>query len=90
MQAWHIVVSGKVQGVYYRVSTAKRAEQLGVKGWVRNLPNGDVEMVAQGTEDQLNALYNWCHEGPVLAKVESVSRLKVPIDSKLVAFDVLK
>jgi len=90
MQAWHIVVSGKVQGVYYRVSAAKKAEALGVKGWVRNLPNGDVEMLAQADESKLKALFDWCHEGPRLAKVATVHRLKVPLNSKLVAFDVLK
>lgn len=63
---------GKVQGVFYRASTKKQADLLGVKGWVRNEPNGDVTLHAEGEEDTVMKLYQWCLEGPPLARVQEV------------------
>ncbi|MDX1518845.1 MAG: acylphosphatase, partial [Gammaproteobacteria bacterium] len=56
-------VSGRVQGVCYRMYTVDRAEKLGLTGWVRNLPDGDVEVYACGPKEQLEALHQWLHEG---------------------------
>ncbi|GAB4334134.1 MAG: acylphosphatase [Flammeovirgaceae bacterium] len=67
-----ITVSGRVQGVFYRASTEEKAKSLGLTGFVRNMPNGEVYIEAEGTEDQLNAFVKWCKSGPPLAKVESV------------------
>ncbi len=67
-----IVVSGIVQGVYYRYSTKDRADSLGLGGTVRNLPNGDVEVVAQGEDSQVQALIEWCRQGPPGARVDRV------------------
>ncbi len=69
---WHIWVSGRVQGVFYRASTAEVAEQLGLTGWVRNLPDGRVEIVAEGGEEGLQKLLAWCRQGPPAARVTSV------------------
>jgi acylphosphatase len=71
-QTISITVSGEVQGVYYRQSTKEKALELGVSGMVRNLPNGNVQIVATGTADQLNELVHWCRKGPALAKVAGV------------------
>ena len=68
----HILISGKVQGVWYRASTQKKALSLGLYGWVRNLKDGRVEMVAQGEEAQLQALLDWCKQGPEFAKVKDI------------------
>ncbi len=68
----HIVVSGKVQGVWYRASTEKVARALGVKGWVRNLPTGQVEILAQGEKTAIEQLIDWCHQGPPAAEVSKV------------------
>ena len=68
----HVFVSGRVQGVYYRANTRETAEEHGVDGWVRNLDDGRVEAVFEGTEDAVSALVEWCHEGPPAANVESV------------------
>jgi len=68
----HIFVSGRVQGVYYRQSTKERALALGIQGWTRNLADKRVEIVAQGSQEQLDALIQWCELGPDLAKVERV------------------
>jgi len=71
-QTISITVSGLVQGVYYRQSTKEKALELGVSGIVKNLPNGNVHILATGTADQLNELLHWCKQGPPHAKVSSV------------------
>ena len=69
---WHIWVSGRVQGVFYRAHTVDVARRLGLTGWVRNLPDGRVEIVAEGEEDALEKLRVWCRQGPPLAQVREV------------------
>ncbi len=69
---WHFLVSGRVQGVYYRASTEQKATSLGITGFARNLPDGRVEIVAEGPEHQLDQLKTWCAEGPPDARVDSV------------------
>ncbi len=68
----HVWISGRVQGVAYRVSAAKIANHLELKGWVRNLPDGQVEAVFEGAEAAIEAMIRWCHEGPPDAIVEQV------------------
>lgn len=65
-------VSGRVQGVFYRASTRDMAVRLGVRGYVRNLADGRVEVMACGDETTLQALQDWLHQGPDLARVEAV------------------
>lgn len=62
-------ISGRVQGVWFRASTQKEAQKLGVTGWVRNLPDGRVEVMACGTADQLEQLKMWLRQGPEKAEV---------------------
>ena len=69
-----IVVRGRVQGVAYRVSTQRRARELGLTGWVRNLEDGSVELEAQGAAPVLDELEAWCRRGPMLAKVTGFDR----------------
>jgi acylphosphatase len=66
-------VSGKVQGVYYRVSARDCARKLGLDGWVMNLPDGRVEAVAAGTPDALDEFAEWLAQGPPRAKVSAVT-----------------
>ena len=73
LQTISITVSGVVQGVYYRQSTKEKALELGVSGIVKNLPDGNVHVLATGTADQLDQLVQWCKQGPVRAKVTSVN-----------------
>lgn len=68
----HVWISGQVQGVAYRVSTAKIAIHLELTGWVRNLPDGRVEAVFEGAEAAIESMLRWCHEGPPEAIVEQV------------------
>jgi len=65
----HLVVSGRVQGVAFRASTVEAARRLGLRGWVRNLPDGRVEAEAEGDRPQLEALVAWCRRGPPAARV---------------------
>lgn len=74
----HVLVSGRVQGVYYRASTREQALQLGLTGWVRNLSDGRVEFEAQGPAAQVNRLIAWAGKGPDHAKVDSVVQKEIP------------
>ncbi|HET6804024.1 MAG TPA: acylphosphatase [Frateuria sp.] len=74
MAAARYLVSGRVQGVFYRASTRGQAQQLGLTGHARNLPDGRVEVVAHGEADALDALERWLWEGPPAAAVEGVER----------------
>ncbi len=68
----HCCVSGLVQGVFFRAATREQARRLGVTGWVRNLPDGRVEVLACGDRDRLDALLEWLREGPPHASVSAV------------------
>ena len=65
-------IRGSVQGVFYRDSTQREAQRLGLRGWVCNRSDGSVEAVAQGPSERVAALIDWCHEGPSLARVVEV------------------
>ncbi len=68
----HLLVHGRVQGVYFRQSTQIEAERLGLRGWVRNRLDGSVEIVAEGEEAAVEALVQWSHRGPPMASVSAV------------------
>ncbi len=68
----HVLISGLVQGVFYRASTKEEAKKLGLTGWVRNLPDGRVEAVFEGEREKVERMIAWCKKGPPLARVERV------------------
>jgi acylphosphatase len=70
MKTIHLVVRGRVQMVFFRISTQKRARELGITGTVTNCPDGSVEIYAQGTH--LEEFVRWCSVGPTFARVDSV------------------
>ena len=71
--AVRVVVSGRVQGVWYRGWTADEARRRGLRGWVRNRRDGTVEALFAGPEDQVRAMIAACHEGPPAARVAEVA-----------------
>ncbi len=85
----HAIVHGRVQGVWFRDHTLKEARRLGLVGWVRNLIDGTVEVVAQGEPQQVDALLSWLHEGSPLAEVEQVDWQEEPARDDLSLFTVL-
>ena len=84
----HLRIKGLVQGVSYRASAQDAARRLGVRGWVRNLPGGDVEAMAEGSPDLVDAFIAWCGRGPSEARVDSVSVTDAALDSPLTGFEV--
>lgn len=74
-----IKVSGTVQGVFYRASTKKKADELNIKGFVRNERNGDVYIEAEGEEKELARFVEWCRTGPPAAVVETVEVAEGPL-----------
>lgn len=84
----HIIVEGRVQGVFYRASTQSTALSLGLGGWVRNLSDGSVEIRAEGQEDSLERLITWCWQGPPGAVVRDVRTTKVPVSKAFSGFQI--
>jgi acylphosphatase len=72
MKTLHLVIRGRVQGVWYRESMRIEAEHLGVTGWVRNRRDGDVEAMVQGQELAVEALVRWAWDGPPAARVDDI------------------
>ena len=86
--AYHIIVSGFVQGVGFRWFTQRLAESLGVGGWVRNLPDGRVEVFAQAEKDVLDVFCGKLREGPSYGQTEGLAIEKVPVDHKILGFRI--
>jgi acylphosphatase len=74
MKTQHLLIQGRVQGVWFRESMRREAERLGVTGWVRNTPDGAVEAVVQGQDEAVDALIAWAHAGPPTARVEHITQ----------------
>ena len=65
-------IFGRVQGIFFRDSTRRKARKLGLTGWVSNESDGTVKVMAQGEEEKLEALIKWCYNGPMLARVDKI------------------
>ena len=68
----HVIVSGRVQGVCFRMETQRAAKKIGVSGWVRNLIDGTVEAVFEGDKKQVDQAIEWCRKGPSLSVVSNL------------------
>ena len=68
----HIIVSGRVQGVFFRANAQKQARKLNLKGWCKNLPDRTVEILLEGEESQLEKFLVWCRKGPMFARVDNI------------------
>lgn len=84
-----IRVSGRVQGVFFRASAMEVADQLGVKGFVRNEPNGEVYIEAEAEEEILKRFVEWCHQGPTRARVTVVDVTESPLTGAAI-FEILR
>jgi len=89
MKRIRLLIDGHVQGVSFRYHARLTAISLGVAGWVRNLPDGRVELVAEGEDDAVQALIDWCHEGPPAARVTTVQVSPEPWTGELSGFRII-
>ena len=87
-QRLHAIVSGRVQGVGFRWHATREAQRLGLTGSVRNLPDGRVEIVAEGARGQLEALLAWARRGPPSGRVDDVSFRYLAATSEFSSFDL--
>lgn len=85
----HFIISGKVQGVFFRDSTRTKARELGITGWVRNDIQGHVECIAFGTPEKMSVFETWLWEGPKKAEVKSVTAEIIPLENRDV-FDIIR
>ncbi len=86
----HLLIRGDVQGVFYRASARDQALQLGVKGWVRNLPGGEVEAQVEGPQGPVDDFIAWCRRGPSAAEVDDVEVSQLPYKGEFQTFSVLR
>lgn len=84
----HVFVSGMVQGVGFRHATYRQALKLGLRGWVRNLPDGRVEALIQGERPALDQILAWCSHGPALARVDRVAVTWETAEEALAPFSI--
>jgi len=68
----HVIISGRVQGVFFRMKTLEEARKSGVSGWVRNKYDGTVEAVFEGEKALVDSVIQWCRQGPPMSKVDNV------------------
>lgn len=90
MPSVQITIFGRVQGVLFRQSTKKIADQLEIKGYAKNLPDGSVEIIAQGNQEQINQLEEWARTGPRLAKVDQIIKKVINLKEDFSDFSIQK
>jgi len=88
MRRVKILVSGRVQGVYFRLFTQNKAKHFAIKGSVRNLPDGRVEIIAEAEHLTIDKFIKWCHKGPVTARVDHVEITDLQADEVLTGFEI--
>ncbi len=88
-KAIHAVITGRVQGVFFRVFTQEQALHYGLSGWVRNRPDGSVEAFISGDADQVDRMVSWLHQGPPSSRVDEIVVDVRQADSSLLGFEIL-
>lgn len=86
----HVWITGRVQGVFFRLETQQAAIAQGLVGWVRNLPDGRVEAVFEGNAADVEAMVNWCWKGAPRASVLGVEWMDEPVSGQYGAFDIVR
>jgi len=84
----HLIIEGRVQGVWFRDSTRTEATGLGLAGWVKNRFDGSVELVAEGPREKVEELIEWCHHGPPAARVSRVQEIKEDFTGEFDSFGI--
>ncbi len=88
IKQYHLFISGRVQGVGYRLSAYDKGRQLGLTGWVRNLPDGRVEMLIEGPEEKLQHMVKWAEIGPRFADVTNIELLEQALSGEFNDFQI--
>ena len=88
MRRVKILVSGRVQGVYFRAFTQNKAKHLSILGCVKNLPDGRVEIIAEADHITLEKFISWCHKGPITARVDQVEIIELERDIEFTTFAI--
>ncbi len=88
MKTYRIIASGRVQGVFFRQNTKKKAIELMISGSVRNLQSGDVEIYAQGREADMSRFIGWCRDGPASSRVDDLAIKETEMD-RMEGFNVI-
>ncbi len=83
-----LVVSGRVQGVFFRDSARRKAKKIGLVGWVMNQEDGTVKIMAEGEKDKLEEFIQWCYNGPIMAKVDKVKEEWKTAQEKFDKFEI--
>jgi acylphosphatase len=86
---YHVLISGRVQGVFFRANTWKTARSLGLTGWVRNLPDGRVETVFDGDPKDAEAMLAWCRTGTPPASVDHIDAIEESSAGNFTGFDIV-
>lgn len=77
---YHLFVSGRVQGVFFRASAKEKADELDIAGWAKNLSDGRVEIVIEGDEKLVDEMLKWCYKGSSNSKIEKVEKIEEKIE----------
>ena len=85
----HLLITGSVQGVFYRARTKEKAEEFSLTGWVKNTSDNKVEILAEGKEENLKKLIKWCHNGPKNAIVKDVKIKWGSFENEFDQFEIL-
>jgi acylphosphatase len=86
----HLIIYGDVQGVFFRAGAKGEAVRLGLKGWVRNLPDGSVEAMAEGERNALSKFLAWCSHGPAGADVKEIEKEWMETKGDLRGFSIVR
>jgi acylphosphatase len=86
----HAIISGRVQGVFFRWETKRAADEFGVFGWVRNKRDGTVEAVFEGSEQNVASILEWCKQGPPIARVERLEVSRQEYTGEFNSFEITR
>ena len=85
----HLIIEGRVQGVWFRDSTKREANRLNITGWVKNRYDGNVELIAEGSKENVAKLTEWCHNGPPAARVKGVNESIEDYTGEFASFEII-